>query len=91
MKYGPLLARWLLPASMLAVATVIFIALVNSKPPAELRTGEINNNPDKFHLCISNFTCECEFTYDPRAADEWLFHTGGPAAPATPDTFRPLQ
>ena len=43
----------------------------------ELRMKEIRNNPDKFRVSVGNNTSTCFFTYDPRAADEWLFQTGG--------------
>lgn len=39
---------------------------------------EIGNNPDKFHLVATNSAYDVSFTCEPRAADEWLFHNGGP-------------
>jgi hypothetical protein len=39
--------------------------------------GEINNNPDKFRLWATNSSYVYTFTYDPLAADEWRFETGG--------------
>ena len=38
---------------------------------------ETNNNPDKFRLWATNSTYVYTFTYDPFAADEWRFETGG--------------
>jgi len=38
---------------------------------------EINNNPDKFHLVATNSAYDYSFTYDPLAADQWRFETGG--------------
>ncbi|HXE42218.1 MAG TPA: hypothetical protein VN516_04250 [Candidatus Baltobacteraceae bacterium] len=48
-------------------------------PKSSLRTysNETNNNPHKFHLVFTTNSLDYSITYDPRAADEWLFHAGG--------------
>ncbi len=37
-----------------------------------------DDNPDKFHLWTTNSSYGYAFTYDPHAADVWLFRTVGP-------------
>ena len=44
---------------------------------SDVQKREINNNPDKFHLVATNSAYDYSFTYDPLAADEWRFATGG--------------
>jgi hypothetical protein len=55
----------------LVVATLHFTNL------GSVQIREINNNPDKFRLWATNSTYVYTFTYDPLAADEWRFETGG--------------
>ena len=42
-----------------------------------VQTREINNNPDKFRLWATNSAYIYTFTYDPLAADQWRFESGG--------------
>jgi hypothetical protein len=66
----------LVPALLLAVfwmASPGGLGLSGNHP-----LNTVNNNPDEFYLFATNSTYHCYFTYDPLAADEWLFHTGGP-------------
>ena len=66
----------LIPVS---VAAVFYLAAAGRwQLPADAQLREVHNNPDKFYLCATNSAYDYHFTYDPRAADEWLFHTGGP-------------
>ena len=43
------------------------------------RAYRADHNPNKFYLWseTGRFTYTYTFTYDPRAADEWLFESGG--------------
>jgi len=39
---------------------------------------KVGNNPDKFYLwTTTNASVEHAFTYDPHAADDWRFESGG--------------
>ena len=61
------------------LSAVLWIVLSIKLGWLDKRLGhEVNDNPDKFYLFATNSSYNCTFTYDPRAADEWLFHTGGP-------------
>jgi hypothetical protein len=40
--------------------------------------NDSDDNPDKFYLQATSSSFNYAFTYDPRAADEWLFHNGNP-------------
>ena len=42
-----------------------------------------NNNPQDFFLWATNSSFSYSFRYDPRAADEWLFHSGTRLIPAS--------
>ena len=44
---------------------------------SDVQKRETNNNPDKFHLVATNSAYDYSFTYDPLAADQWRFETGG--------------
>ena len=78
MKSGSRLARWLWPVSCLVAAVAAVLPALGPGFSAASRVKEVNNNPDKFHLVFTNSAYDYSFTYDPLAADEWLFHTGGP-------------
>jgi len=78
MKCGSHLAKCLLLAPALVIPVAVFITLVTPRPPAELRMKEINDNPENFFLRIGKSNYDYGFIYNPRVADEWLFHTGGP-------------
>jgi hypothetical protein len=73
MKCQTYFVKMILSGALLAMvfATAINVLKIS---PVEFPRG---NNPDKFYLWRTNSSCDCFFTYDPRAADEWLFHTGG--------------
>lgn len=38
---------------------------------------KVDDNPDKFFLWTTNTSFHYIFTYDPHAADVWLFESGG--------------
>ena len=64
-----------LPGVMVVITFAMATSVLNISPPAEF-SPERGDNPDKFHLWRTNSGCDCFFTYDPRGADEWLFHYG---------------
>jgi hypothetical protein len=71
-----------------AGAWAIFGGLVQSIPAT---VGPEDNNPQKFYLQPTRFGCVYRFTCDPRAADVWLFRTGGGTMfvlQSQPDAFR---
>jgi hypothetical protein len=87
MKCGSQFAKFLLPVGLLLAAGLVLWLPHGSQFSAAPRGKEVNDNPEKFHLVASNATYDVSFTYDLRAADEWLFHTGGPV-PRAPNLGR---
>jgi hypothetical protein len=64
--------HYLLPALLLFLAAII-LANKGSK------TGQLNNagnNPQDFFVWATNSSFSYSLRYDPRASDEWLFHSG---------------
>jgi hypothetical protein len=59
------------------VTIFLVVASFNFNIPSGVQKREINNNPDKFRLWATNLSYSYTFTYDPLAADEWRFETGG--------------
>src|ERR1035441_4057335 len=85
--------HYLLLALLLFVAVVI-LASKRSK------IGQLTNassNPQDFFVWATNSSISYSFRYDPRAADEWLFHSGAwlfatslPTGTVTP-TYWPIR
>jgi hypothetical protein len=71
---------WLM--AVFLAAGILFVFSSSERKPVQ--TLNADNNPDHFHLVATNGTVACNFTYDPLAADQWLFRTGGPWMPARP-------
>jgi hypothetical protein len=73
--------RWqrslvLLPAISLVTAIILFLMsrrFVQSSATFELKA--VDNNPDGFYLCATGRVFSYNFTYDPHAADDWMFRT----------------
>jgi hypothetical protein len=59
------------------VAIFLAVASFHFDISGDVQKREINNNPDKFHLWATNSSYVYTFTYDPLAADQWRFETGG--------------
>lgn len=66
------------PACLLALGCLIGAALSGSqvfKLSMHLPLQRAGNNPDKFYLWTADSTVHHEFTYDPLAADWWMFES----------------
>jgi len=74
MKYAAPLSRSLLPV---LAALALVTAGIRSKTSMRVYSNDTNDNPHKFHMAFTTNTLDHTMTYDPRAADEWLFYTGG--------------
>ena len=58
-------------------AILLIVASFRFDISGDVQKRVINNNPDKFRLWVTNSAYVYTFTYDPLAADEWRFETGG--------------
>ena len=56
---------------------VAALAIMNLAAPRRMRVEPPNNNPQKFYLWSTGASVSHSFTYDPHAADVWLFRSGG--------------
>ena len=74
MKYAAACCKCVLP---LMTAWVLVVIALRSRSSLRAYTDETNNNPHRFHLVFTTNSLDHSMTYDPRAADEWLFYTGG--------------
>jgi hypothetical protein len=66
-------------AALLAVfmlAPTCFVGRHHSQSNQPLMS-QMDNNPQKFHLWSTGSSFSYTFTCDPRAADTWLFKSGG--------------
>jgi hypothetical protein len=62
--------------ALLAVFALPAVSVLTSRLPPEMSTSGIaNNNPDKFYLSVTGQAYSYCFTYDPHAADAWMFRT----------------
>ncbi len=61
---------------VILVVGILLVFISSDRKPVETLNTE--NNPDHFHLVVANGHFTYHFTYDPLAADHWLFRTGGP-------------
>ncbi len=56
-----------------ALTTAMVVAMFRSSPWASKLKPD--NNPDKFYLWTTGNTYSFTYTYDPHAADLWMFRT----------------
>ena len=77
MKSGLFTAQWLWLVPCLLAAAMAVLPVNRSQFSAARWVKKVNNNPDKFHLVATNGDYDFSFTYDPLAADQWRFETGG--------------
>jgi hypothetical protein len=61
----------------LFITISFFVAFRHLKSSSRVGSGSVSNNPDKFYLWATNSSFCYTFTYDPHAADVWLFESGG--------------
>jgi hypothetical protein len=69
--------KCLLAAFGMLVTIFLVVASLHFTNLGGVQMREINNNPDRFHLVATNSAYDYSFTYDPLAADQWRFETGG--------------
>jgi hypothetical protein len=78
MSRNPQITSWLLVLLCIAGALLFWPVLLNSSAETQNGRGEERDNPDRFYLQATRTNIDYHFTYDPLAADHWLFRTGGP-------------
>jgi len=82
-KHYLLLALWLFLAAV----------ILAGKGSRIRQRNNASSNPQDFFLWATNLSFAYSFRYDPRAADEWLFHSGAWlfATSPPPGTVRPTD
>lgn len=63
--------------SCLFITISFFVVFTHFKLSSHVGTDKVGNNPNKFCLWATNSSFRYTFTYDPHAADVWLFESGG--------------
>ena len=78
MKRRPLRPQWkyVLPFLPLLVLTGAIIAERSFRKSSSAVLRNPGINPQDFFVWATNSSFSYSFRYDPRAADEWLFHSG---------------
>ena len=61
----------------LLIGGILFAVSGRFRPATVFEGRKVNDNPDKFFLWTTNKSFHYIFTYDPHAADVWLFESGG--------------
>ncbi|HWW02429.1 MAG TPA: hypothetical protein VNZ64_22210 [Candidatus Acidoferrum sp.] len=56
--------------------TAVILARMSFSALTTRQTNNANNNPQDFFVRAMPSSLSYSFRYDPRAADEWLFHRG---------------
>ena len=72
-------------ALVMAVLTAFLFSSGGVFRSSRIPESHEHNNPQKFYLCSTGSSFSYTFTCDPRAADLWLFRSGG----GTMFTFQP--
>ena len=73
-QFGPMccmLVLWLL------AAVLLWVGWNRPEKIARVRLRTADNNPNRFFLWGTSTSYRYAFTYDPHAADMWLFECGG--------------
>jgi len=65
--------RWLLLLAVISLPAAAFVISRCFSSTSELNSSE--NNPDKFYLWTTGGGYSYRFTYNPHAADAWMFKT----------------
>ena len=93
MKHGPTLEPKfaLLLGLLLLVVAILLLARGSFKAWSGKAVKSACNNPQDFFVTATNSEFRAYFRYDPRAADEWLFHSGARlmASSLPPASIRP--
>lgn len=77
MKRGPVIdSRYVLWLGLLLVAIAVLLARNGFKKWSGKGVQSVGDNPQDFFVCARSSAVGAYFRYDPRAADEWLFHSG---------------
>ena len=62
--------------SLLVLALFFVLVLLADKASRIGHLSNVSSNPQDFFIWATNASISYSFRYDPRAADEWLFHSG---------------
>ena len=86
MKRSPILEpKYALLLGLVLLIVAMVLARSSFKTWSGKPTRSVSNNPQDFYASSTRSTFQAYFRYDPRAADEWLFHAGaGVVNPSTP-------
>jgi hypothetical protein len=76
MSRNPQITAWLMVLLCAAGALLIWPVMLNPSASRQNGQGNERDNPDQFYLEATRTNIEYNFTYDPLAADHWLFRTG---------------
>ena len=84
MKRRPVLEpKYALLLGLLLLVVVILLARGSFKAWSGKPTRSVRNNPQDFFVTARGSAVQAYFRYDPRAADEWLFHSGAGLIPTS--------
>ncbi len=76
MKCNSLLSRGCFVLVLLSAITGV-VGVWQHPKSARASLDRVDDNPQKFYLSLTSTSISYSFNCDPRAADEWLFRTGG--------------
>ena len=68
--------QWGLLFGLLILVAAVILAARDFRIRSAMPAKNANNNPQDFLVRATNSSFSYCFRYDPRAADEWLFHSG---------------
>lgn len=68
--------KYALPLLPLLILAVAILSERSSRHSIGANLKNPTHNPQDFFVWASNSSFSYSFRYDPRAADEWLFHSG---------------
>jgi len=83
--------KHLLPLSVGLLTVLFHSALNHSKLLRGAQMKRANGNPDQFHLWARGGSYDFAFTYDPLAADNWLFDSAAAAKNQVPVLLPPAR
>jgi hypothetical protein len=68
--------KYVLPLLPLLILAVAILGERSFRKSSSIAPKNPGNNPQDFFVWATNSNFSYSFRYDPRAADEWLFHSG---------------